>query len=208
VEPIRWLPRAGAFTQGIVTLVTTRAPGTLSPWSTNAVKGVVPVPQESSRTTTTSMVATEPKEVVLRSAQMALRLSPLTSRSQRSPGLCPFRPLRAAAKTGRFRALAIFKISIALYGRPWAGPCHAWWLSTILVRRSYHAAGAVLGRSGRARPSRLHISDYGLPAVIDVDVLDANDRGRRQAPCWGARRDTGAAAGRLKAKVGGLVPGP
>ena len=37
-----------------------------------------------------------------------------------------------------------------------------------------HCAGAVLGRSGRARPSRLHISDYGLPAVIDVDVLDTD----------------------------------
>jgi hypothetical protein len=32
----------------------------------------------------------------------------------------------------------------------------------------------VLGRSGRARPSRLHISDYGLPAIIYVDVLDAD----------------------------------
>jgi hypothetical protein len=29
-------------------------------------------------------------------------------------------------------------------------------------------------RSGSGRPSRLHISDYGLPAVIDVDVLDMN----------------------------------
>jgi hypothetical protein len=32
----------------------------------------------------------------------------------------------------------------------------------------------VLGRSSRARPSRLHISDYRLPAIIDVDVLDAD----------------------------------
>jgi hypothetical protein len=40
--------------------------------------------------------------------------------------------------------------------------------------RSYHSTSVVLRRSGRARPSRLHISDYGLPAVIDVDVLDAD----------------------------------
>jgi hypothetical protein len=60
------------------------------------------------------------------------------------------------------------------YGRPWDCPCCAWWLSTILVRRSYHSGGALLGRSGRARPSCLHISDYGLPAVIDMDVLDAD----------------------------------
>jgi hypothetical protein len=33
----------------------------------------------------------------------------------------------------------------------------------------------VLRRSGRARLSRLHISDNGLPAIIDVDVLDPNE---------------------------------
>jgi hypothetical protein len=32
----------------------------------------------------------------------------------------------------------------------------------------------VLRRSGRARLSRRHISDDGLPAIVDVDVLDPN----------------------------------
>src|SRR5688572_19875096 len=59
VEPIRWLPRGltvgtSRFTQGIVTPATTRFPANQSPESTNAVKGVAPIPQESSRTTTTS----------------------------------------------------------------------------------------------------------------------------------------------------------
>jgi hypothetical protein len=43
-----------------------------------------------------------------------------------------------------------------------------------MFRRGYHSAGAVLGQSRRARPSRLHISDDGLPTVVDVDVFDAN----------------------------------
>ncbi len=35
--------------------------------------------------------------------------------------------------------------------------------------------GCQRGSSRRvARPSRLHISDYRLPAIIDVDVLDAD----------------------------------
>jgi hypothetical protein len=32
----------------------------------------------------------------------------------------------------------------------------------------------VLRRSGGAWLSRLHISDNGLPAIVDVDVLDPN----------------------------------
>jgi hypothetical protein len=68
-------------------------------------------------------------------------------------------------------------------------------LSRILVRRGCHSAGVVLGRHpirGRRRDrtvgvgrqrgalrrvdgaSRLHISDYRLPAIIDVNVLDAD----------------------------------
>jgi hypothetical protein len=39
---------------------------------------------------------------------------------------------------------------------------------------SLTTADAALGRSRRARPSRLHIADDGLPTVIDVDVLDPN----------------------------------
>ncbi len=33
-------------------------------------------------------------------------------------------------------------------------------------------AGVVLGRSGAARPGGFHISDYGLAAIIYMDVLD------------------------------------
>jgi hypothetical protein len=43
-----------------------------------------------------------------------------------------------------------------------------------MFRRGYHSAGAVLGQSRRVRPARLHISDDGLPAVIDVNMLDAD----------------------------------
>ena len=43
-----------------------------------------------------------------------------------------------------------------------------------MFRRGYHSAGAVLGQSRRARPNRLHISDDGLAAIIDVDMLDPN----------------------------------
>jgi hypothetical protein len=43
-----------------------------------------------------------------------------------------------------------------------------------MFRRGYHSAGAVLGQSRRARPSRLHISDDGLPTVIYMNVLDTN----------------------------------
>jgi hypothetical protein len=45
-------------------------------------------------------------------------------------------------------------------------------LSSILVRASLATVGAAFGRSRRARPRRFHISDDGLPTVIDVDVLD------------------------------------
>jgi hypothetical protein len=33
----------------------------------------------------------------------------------------------------------------------------------------------VLRRAGCARLSRLHISDNGLPAIMDMDVLDPNE---------------------------------
>jgi hypothetical protein len=39
---------------------------------------------------------------------------------------------------------------------------------------SLASADAGIGRCGRARPSCLYISDYRLPAIIDVDVLDAD----------------------------------
>jgi hypothetical protein len=41
--------------------------------------------------------------------------------------------------------------------------------------RSLATAGAVLRRAGRARLSRFHVSDNGLPAIMDMDVLDPNE---------------------------------
>src|SRR4051794_11097367 len=66
VEPMRWLPSAGPLTHGIETPVTTRMPAMPSPGSTNAVNGLLPTPQVSSRTTTTSIVANEPFQLVQR----------------------------------------------------------------------------------------------------------------------------------------------
>src|SRR5260370_40051774 len=60
VEPTRSCPRVGAFDQGMETRLTTIRPGNLSEGSFNAWKGLGPAPPVSSRTTTTSLVATVP----------------------------------------------------------------------------------------------------------------------------------------------------
>ena len=57
-------------------------------------------------------------------------------------------------------------------------PCS--WANLVLIvmrtarGRSLAAADTVLRRAGRARLSRIHITDNGLPAITDVDVLDAD----------------------------------
>src|ERR1051326_2744175 len=56
---MRSLPSAGPLSKGTLTFDTTRIPAKLSPGSVNAVKGLVPLPQVSSRTTTTSEVSIE-----------------------------------------------------------------------------------------------------------------------------------------------------
>src|SRR5256712_12375759 len=60
VERMRSCPSVGAFDQGMVTWVATRRPGRLSDGSTRSRKGVAPVAPLSSRTTTTSLVTSDP----------------------------------------------------------------------------------------------------------------------------------------------------
>src|SRR2546427_11961664 len=60
VDPMRSCPSVGAFDQGMVTWVATRRPGRGSDGSTRARHGVAPVAPLSSRTTTTSLVTSDP----------------------------------------------------------------------------------------------------------------------------------------------------
>src|SRR5438552_16593103 len=60
VDPTRSCPKVGAFDQGIEARLTTIRPGNLSDGSFKAWNGLGPVPPLSSRTTTTSLVATVP----------------------------------------------------------------------------------------------------------------------------------------------------
>src|SRR5207253_10103543 len=60
VEPMRSCPSVAAFDQGIVTWVATRRPGRWSDGSSRCRKGVAPVAPLSSRTTTTSLVTSDP----------------------------------------------------------------------------------------------------------------------------------------------------
>src|SRR5689334_2468531 len=60
VEPMRSWPSVGALDQGMVTWVATRRPGRWSDGSTRSRNGTGPVAPLSSRTTTTSLVTSDP----------------------------------------------------------------------------------------------------------------------------------------------------
>src|SRR5439155_160872 len=88
VEPIRSCPRVGAFDQGMEMFLTTRRPGNLSDGSFNAWKGLAPVAAVSSRTTTTSVVATVPLN--LRQPKKAAYTVPPPATAGRTDGpSCP-----------------------------------------------------------------------------------------------------------------------
>src|SRR5438128_5864072 len=60
VEPMRSCPSVGALDQGMVTWVATKRPGRLSDGSPRSRKGLAPAAPLSSRTTTTSLVTSDP----------------------------------------------------------------------------------------------------------------------------------------------------